>query len=189
MGRIGTQRRSRETLRPAAKRPVRPRGSARAGGRHGWRLLAIWGLVFIAYSNSFQAGLVFDNSSVIGQDPRIRQATPQNIASILTGGYRYAGATAGLYRPLTTFSILLNYAVFGNGRGPRDIIGSISWCMQSMLRWCMRSASWFSEKLRQLGHWPRSGDCIRCSPNPLPILWGGPTCWPPSGFWRVCCAT
>ncbi|MGA3240583.1 MAG: tetratricopeptide repeat protein [Bryobacteraceae bacterium] len=86
--------------------------------RHGWRLLSIWVLLLIAYSNSFQAGLVFDNSSVIGQDPRIRQATPQNIASILTGGYRYSTNTAGLYRPLTTFSYLLNYAVFGNGSRP-----------------------------------------------------------------------
>jgi len=72
----------------------------------------------MAYSNSFQAGLVFDNSSVIGQDPRIRQATPYNITSILTGGYRYTVPTAGLYRPLTTFSFLLNYAVFGNGPRP-----------------------------------------------------------------------
>ena len=61
---------------------------------------------------------MFDNPSLIGRDPRIRQATPQNIASILTGGYRYANATDGLYRPLTTFSYLLNYAVFNNGPRP-----------------------------------------------------------------------
>jgi protein O-mannosyl-transferase len=72
----------------------------------------------IAYSNSFQAGLVFDSSSVIGQDPRIRQATPANIASILTGGYLYGSSIAGLYRPLTTLSYLLNYGVFGNGPRP-----------------------------------------------------------------------
>jgi len=86
--------------------------------RHGLRLLAIWGLILIAYSNSFQAALVFDNASIIERDPRIRQATAQNIASILTGGYRYVNATDGLYRPLTTFSYLLNYAVFGNGPHP-----------------------------------------------------------------------
>jgi tetratricopeptide (TPR) repeat protein len=73
----------------------------------------------IAYSNSFQAGLVFDNSSLIGQDPRIRQATLEHIASILTGAYRYDKPTAGLYRPLTTFSYLVNYAVFGNGSRPQ----------------------------------------------------------------------
>jgi tetratricopeptide (TPR) repeat protein len=72
----------------------------------------------IAYSNSFQAGLVFDSSLVIGQDPRIRQATPANVASILTGGYLYGSTIAGLYRPLTTLSYLLNYGVFGNGPRP-----------------------------------------------------------------------
>jgi protein O-mannosyl-transferase len=112
MGKVGTQR------RPTAKRPVAARGERQGWRRHGWRLLSIWSLLLIAYSNSFQAGLVFDNHSVIGQDPRIREATPQNIASILTGGYRYSTNTAGLYRPLTTFSYLLNYAVFGNGSRP-----------------------------------------------------------------------
>jgi len=72
----------------------------------------------VAYSNSFQGTLVFDSASVIGRDPRIRQATLENIEMILTGGYRYDSATAGLYRPFTTFSYLLNYAVLGNGPGP-----------------------------------------------------------------------
>ncbi|MGO9259126.1 MAG: tetratricopeptide repeat protein [Bryobacteraceae bacterium] len=86
--------------------------------RHGWRLLAIGGLALVAYSNSFQAALVFDNASVIGQDPRIREATPENIESILTGRYWYVNTNAGLYRPFTTFSYLLNYAVLGNGPRP-----------------------------------------------------------------------
>jgi tetratricopeptide (TPR) repeat protein len=71
-----------------------------------------------AYSNSFQGALVFDSATVIGRDPRIRQATLENIESILTGGYVYVNATTGLYRPITTFSYLLNYAVLGDGRGP-----------------------------------------------------------------------
>jgi protein O-mannosyl-transferase len=87
-------------------------------GGHVWRLLVLWGLLWIAYSNSFQAGLVFDNSTIIGQDPRIRQATPQSIASILSGGYRDADVAAGLYRPLTTLSFLLNYAVLSDGLRP-----------------------------------------------------------------------
>ncbi len=94
----------------AAKRP--------AWQSHGWRLLAIWGLLLIAYSNSFQSGLVLDNASIIGQDPRIRQASARNISSILEGGYRYSNPNVGLYRPLTTFSYLVNYAVFGNGSRP-----------------------------------------------------------------------
>jgi len=117
VGKTGTKRQSRETSRPAPNQPIAA-GKRQCWRRHAWRLLAIWGLLFIAYSNSFQAGLVFDNASIIGLDPRIRQATPENIASIFTGGYRYFNATAGLYRPLTTLTYLLNFAVFGDALRP-----------------------------------------------------------------------
>jgi tetratricopeptide (TPR) repeat protein len=90
--------------------------------RHGWRLLALGGLVLVAYSNSFQTALVFDNASAIGEDPRIRGATPENIESILKGRYWYGNgaraASSGWYRPFTTFSYLVNYAVLGNGPRP-----------------------------------------------------------------------
>jgi tetratricopeptide (TPR) repeat protein len=75
-------------------------------------------LVFAAYSNSFTAGLLFDSAGVIEQDPRIREVTPQNIQSILTEQYWYVNKTAGLYRPVTTFSYLLNYSILGNGTRP-----------------------------------------------------------------------
>jgi hypothetical protein len=59
---------------------------------------------------------------VIGEDPRIRAATPENIESILKGRYWYGdsgrAATTPWYRPLTTFSYLVNYAVLGNGPRP-----------------------------------------------------------------------
>jgi tetratricopeptide (TPR) repeat protein len=96
--------------------PAKSRQASRP--RHAWRLLAIWALAFVAYSNSFQGALVFDSAWIIGQDPRIRQATGKNIESILTGGYWYISATAGLYRPITTLSYLVNYAVFGGGPNP-----------------------------------------------------------------------
>jgi tetratricopeptide (TPR) repeat protein len=122
VGKIDKRRRSREASQPAATQGFVAGGRARTWRRHGWRLLAIWGLVFVSYSNSFQAGLVFDNASAIGEDPRIREATPENIQSILAGGYWYGNgpraATSGLYRPFTTFSYLVNYAVFGNGPRP-----------------------------------------------------------------------
>ncbi|MGO9096033.1 MAG: tetratricopeptide repeat protein [Bryobacteraceae bacterium] len=127
MGKIDKLRKSREASRQAAAPQEFVAGrTGRAWRRHRW-LLAIWGLVFIAYSNSFQAGLVFDNAAVIGKDPRIREATPQNVESILTGRYWYgdnpSAATAGLYRPFTTFSYLLNYAVLGNGPRPSGYHG------------------------------------------------------------------
>lgn len=85
---------------------------------HAWRLALLWALLLAAYSNSFQAGLFFDNAVVILQDPRIQTVTPGNIWRIVTEGYWHINANSGLYRPLTTLSYLLNYALFGNGAQP-----------------------------------------------------------------------
>jgi tetratricopeptide (TPR) repeat protein len=115
---MAKHRKSRQASQPAAIPGPLAGGTSRSWRRHGWPLLAIWGLVLVAYSNSFQGALVFDSAPVIGRDPRIRQATLENAQSILTGGYAYVSATAGLYRPFTTFTYLLNYAVLGNGPGP-----------------------------------------------------------------------
>lgn len=118
VGKPGKQERSRETLRPAEIQRL-AEGNRGVWRGQAWRLIVLWGLLLIAYSNSFQSGLVFDNAPVIGQDPRIRQATPANVTSILTGGYRYDKPAAGLYRPFTTLSYLLNFAVLGNGPRPQ----------------------------------------------------------------------
>jgi tetratricopeptide (TPR) repeat protein len=74
--------------------------------------------VLAAYSNSFQSGLVFDNAWAISGDSRIREVTPENLRLILTEQYWHGSSAYGLYRPLTTFSYLLNYAVFGNETHP-----------------------------------------------------------------------
>jgi tetratricopeptide (TPR) repeat protein len=109
------------------KEPRKPRQLRRASQtvapdrgwrRHAWRLLALWALVLAAYSNSFQAGLVLDDPMVISQDARIQAVTPENLRLILTEQYWHGSTAYGLYRPLTTFSYLLNYAVFGNGTHP-----------------------------------------------------------------------
>jgi len=81
-------------------------------------MLALWALVLAAYSNSFQAGLVFDSAMAITRDARIQAVTPRNLRLILTEEYWHGSTASGLYRPLTTFSYLLNYAVFGNGTHP-----------------------------------------------------------------------
>ncbi|MGA9624083.1 MAG: DUF1736 domain-containing protein, partial [Bryobacteraceae bacterium] len=81
-------------------------------------MLALWALVLAAYSNSFQAGLVFDSAMAITRDARIQAVTPHNLWLILTEEYWHGSTTSGLYRPLTTFSYLVNYAVFGNGKRP-----------------------------------------------------------------------
>src|SRR5579871_570735 len=110
--------RSRRATPPVTREASSIQAAHPAWRRHAWRMLALWALVLAAYSNSFQAGLVFDSAVVISEDARVHAVTPQNLQLILTGPYWHAGATLGLYRPLTTFSYLLNYAIFGNGIDP-----------------------------------------------------------------------
>ena len=75
-------------------------------------------LTWLAYANSFSVGLVLDNSVVIGDDPRIRVWNSDNLNLILTHNYWWPMFESDLYRPLTTFSYLFNYAVLGNGQNP-----------------------------------------------------------------------
>ncbi len=85
---------------------------------HLWRLTLLWAVLFGAYSNSFEAGLIFDNDLAILQDARVHSATAVNVGRILTEGYWARQPEAGGYRPLTTLSYLVNYAVLGNGPNP-----------------------------------------------------------------------
>ena len=80
--------------------------------------MLLWALLVAAYSNSFQAGLLFDNTGIILRDPRIHDVNPQNFRQILTEGYWRVNPTSGLYRPVTTLSYLLNYGVLGDGPQP-----------------------------------------------------------------------
>jgi tetratricopeptide (TPR) repeat protein len=75
-------------------------------------------LTFLAFSNSFSAGFVLDNKIHLLQDPRIRELTGKNIRLIFQHTYWWPTGESGLYRPLTTLSYLLNYAVLGNATEP-----------------------------------------------------------------------
>jgi protein O-mannosyl-transferase len=86
--------------------------------QHAWRIAALWVLLFGAYSNSFPSGFVFDNTPLILEDARVHSATAKNFGLILNGGYWPGHKNSGLYRPITTSSFLLNYAIFGNGADP-----------------------------------------------------------------------
>jgi hypothetical protein len=103
--------------RAAVERPVS------LVNREVWRrrallMLALWAFALLAYSNSFRAGLAFDNTGLILRDSRIRAATLENLHLILTEEYWYNWTTTGLYRPLCTLSYLLNYTILGNGPHP-----------------------------------------------------------------------
>jgi tetratricopeptide (TPR) repeat protein len=60
-------------------------------------------------------GFALDASFIVLKDPRIRTASAENLSLILHHEYWWPGFLAGLYRPVTTVSFLLNYAILGNG--------------------------------------------------------------------------
>ncbi len=104
--------------RNKGSRPVAARKRPSSWSPHIWRIALLGALVFAAYSNSFDAGFVYDNESAILEDTRVHQANVDNVHRILTEGYWENQPTTDLYRPLTTLSYLLNYAVLGNGTNP-----------------------------------------------------------------------
>lgn len=106
--------------RPAA-RPPRPAPAPRPGAftRHGLATLALGLAVLLAYANSLDAGWVLDGDLLIRQAPRVHEARWSNVVDILTTDYWSPGNSTGNYRPVTTLSYMLNWAVLGNGDRPQ----------------------------------------------------------------------
>jgi protein O-mannosyl-transferase len=96
---------------PAPKKASKP-------PRHWLAGLGLIALTALAFSDSFNAGLALDNRMLITGDPRIREATNQNIGQILQHTFWWPNGEAGIYRPLTTLSYLFNYAILGSGSDP-----------------------------------------------------------------------
>ena len=79
--------------------------------------LALGLITLLAFSNSFSTGFALDNH-VLLNDTRIQAATSSNLALIVGHTYWWPNGESGLYRPLTTLSYLLNYAILGNADHP-----------------------------------------------------------------------
>ena len=79
---------------------------------------ALFVLTVAAYSNSFGAGFVFDNRGLLLEDPRIREASAENLGLIFQHNYWWPYGESSVYRPVATLSYLFNYAVLGNGQEP-----------------------------------------------------------------------
>src|ERR1700691_3084662 len=75
-------------------------------------------LTVLAFSNSFSTGFALDNQMLILGDTRVHTGSASNIGLIVHHTYWWPNGESGLYRPLTTFSYLLNYAILGNGNHP-----------------------------------------------------------------------
>jgi tetratricopeptide (TPR) repeat protein len=83
-------------------------------GSKWWLAAALCAIALAAYANSFGMGLALDSALIIHNDPRIQQASVDNLNLVLTQDYWYTGLS-GLYRPVATVSLLFNYAILGNG--------------------------------------------------------------------------
>lgn len=76
--------------------------------------LALAAIACLAYANSFTAGFPLDNRGLILLDTRVHTATSENVDRILNHSYWWPIGESGLYRPVTTLSYLVNYAILGN---------------------------------------------------------------------------
>ena len=101
---------------PAQKAKPIPAVAPPAARWKPWAIL--FAIALVAYADSFGLGLAQDSKVIVTQDPRLRAATAENFGLILTRNYWWPKAGDGLYRPVTTATFLLNYAVLGNGPSP-----------------------------------------------------------------------
>src|SRR5579872_5493361 len=118
---MNKSKRKRSSSAPAFSGPPKPTPeiSRNKPRRRYWLAsLALLVLTLLAFSNSFSAGLALDNQLLITGDPRIQQATAHNVSQIFQHTFWWPNGEAGIYRPLTTFSFLFNYAILGNGTAP-----------------------------------------------------------------------
>lgn len=85
----------------------------------GWRsYAALCAVTVAAYANSLGLGLALDAKRLVTQDARVHAATAANWNMIWSTPYWFPHMQDRLYRPLTTLSFLVNYAVLRNGARP-----------------------------------------------------------------------
>jgi len=87
------------------------------GARQALMAAALVLIALLAFSNSFDGGFVLDGKGLL-RDPRIVQVTAHNLALIFQHSYWWPSGESGLYRPFTSLTYLLNYAILGNQDQP-----------------------------------------------------------------------
>src|SRR5579862_2862521 len=73
--------------------------------------LGLSALTLVAYSNSFQIGLAYDNAVLLRKLPQFQEATARDFALILHHSFWWPWTETGLYRPFTSLTYLFNYAI------------------------------------------------------------------------------
>jgi protein O-mannosyl-transferase len=76
------------------------------------RALVIFVAAWAVYWNSLDGEFVFDDTSIVQNNPQIRSLAPENLKQIVGSHYwQTAAGQGGLYRPVVVLSYALNYAV------------------------------------------------------------------------------
>jgi protein O-mannosyl-transferase len=82
--------------------------------KHLFAAVGLCVVTLIAYANSIRGGFIIDSPLLVLQDPRVQQASAENVGLIVNHTYWWPFFESGLYRPITTLSFLFNYSVLGN---------------------------------------------------------------------------
>src|SRR5882724_766677 len=107
-------------------------------------------IVLFTYANTVHnTGFALDNKFIILEDPRLRDASPNNLRLIFHEDYWWPKAVSGLYRPLTTLSYLLNYHTLGNA----DHAAGYHW-INFFLHWANTVLVYFAVLMLMERLWP-----------------------------------
>jgi hypothetical protein len=79
-------------------------------------LLLFCAAILAAYFGSLSNGFAGDARGLVIADERVHDASAENIDRIFTHTYWWPYGESGLYRPATTLSYLINYAILGSGK-------------------------------------------------------------------------
>jgi hypothetical protein len=86
---------------------------------HGHRgaILGLLALAAAVYANSFAAGYTLDARTLLAEDPRLASFSAQNLRDVFARGYWWPRWESDLYRPVTTLTYLVGFALAGGDRG------------------------------------------------------------------------
>jgi hypothetical protein len=112
------RRKSRQSNTPVTSAPLPLKPAKPAWLTHVLVAAALCLVTLLAYSNSFHAGFVRDSRPLILTDSRVHEATAENVNLIFGHTYWWPQFETALYRPITTLTYLVNYAVLDNADRP-----------------------------------------------------------------------
>jgi tetratricopeptide (TPR) repeat protein len=127
-------------------------------------VIAVLGaIIMVAFANTLHpTGFALDNKFIILEDPRLRDNKSDSIKQIFQQDYWWPKAVSGLYRPLTTFSYMVNYTVFGN----KDVATGYHW-MNLLIHWANAVLVYFAILVLMEKQWPAVFGAILFAVHPI----------------------